>query len=208
MRHVFLSLLVDEPRHGYELKRNYDALVAPVWPPLNVGQAYVTLGRLERDGLVTHRTEAQTDRPDRKVYELTELGRKELEEWLSAPSDPATVKSEVVLKLIAARAAGAPVTRSLVAEHRQRCLEALRRLDNDAATVPAGSVADLLVQGSALHLQAELRWLDLVAQHAITSDDVRTAAPTGADHARAPEEGAGDEHDDVGESDDGRTDDG
>ncbi len=174
MRHVFLSLLAREPRHGYELKRSYDALVAPVWPPLNIGQAYVTLGRLERDGLVSHRTEVQSDRPDRKVYELTDLGRKELDEWLAAPPEPATVKSEAVLKLIAARAAGAPVVRALITEHRQRCLEALRRLDHDAATVAPGSVADLLVQGSALHLQAELRWIDLVAQHLTTSEGSHT----------------------------------
>ncbi len=50
---------------------------------------------------------------------------------------------------------------ALVAEHRQRALEALRDLDRRAATAARGSATELLVQGAALHLQAELRWLDL-----------------------------------------------
>ena len=54
MRFVFLALLASGPAHGYELKRRYDALFGAVWDPINVGQIYVTLGRLERDGLVTH----------------------------------------------------------------------------------------------------------------------------------------------------------
>jgi DNA-binding PadR family transcriptional regulator len=173
VRHLFLAMLAREPMHGYELKRTYDGLVAPVWPPLNIGQAYVTLGRLERDGLVSHRTEVQADRPDRKVYELTEVGHKELAEWLAAPPDPATVKSDALLKVVAARTAGAPMTRTVVTAHRQRCLEALRALDLDAAGLTPGSVADLLVQGSALHLQAELRWLDLVEHHLTAWESTR-----------------------------------
>src|SRR6266511_4189240 len=79
MRYVFLALLASGPAHGYQLKRRHDALFASGWGPINIGQIYVTLGRLERDGLVTHRTVQQAGRSDRKVYELTELGRKALD---------------------------------------------------------------------------------------------------------------------------------
>src|SRR6266540_1577107 len=152
MRYVFLALLASGPAHGYQLKRRHDALFASGWGPINIGQIYVTLGRLERDGLVTHRTVQQAGRSDRKVYELTELGRKALETWLGEPPDVPLPKSDLLLKLVSA---------SLVGAHRQRCLQALRDLDGAVADAAPGSVAALLAQGTGLHLQAELRWLDL-----------------------------------------------
>ena len=159
MRFVFLALLASGPAHGYELKRRYDGLFGAVWEPINIGQIYVTLGRLERDGLVRHTAVRQAKGTDRKDYELTEVGRKALAEWLEEPADVPMPKSDLLLKLVGASLAGAPVE-GLVAEHRQRCLQALHDLDAAATDATPGSVADLLVQGTALHLQAELRWLD------------------------------------------------
>ena len=159
MRFVFLALLAAGPSHGYELKRRYDGLFGAVWEPINIGQIYVTLGRLERDGLVTHTAVRQAKGADRKDYELTELGRKALDEWLDEPPDVPLPKSDLLLRLVGGSLAGNPVG-DLIGEHRQRCLQALRDLEGPAAEATAGSVADLLVQGTALHLQAELRWLD------------------------------------------------
>lgn len=159
MRFVFLALLASGPAHGYELKRRYDGLFGAVWGPINIGQIYVTLGRLERDGLVAHTTVKQERGADRKDYELTELGHKALDEWLDEPAEVPMPKSDLLLKLVGASLAGAAV-RGRIAEHRQRCLQALRDLDAAAPVNTPGSVADLLVQGTALHLQAELRWLD------------------------------------------------
>ena len=159
MRFVFLALLAPGPSHGYELKRRYDGLFGAVWEPINIGQIYVTLGRLEKDGLVTHTAVRQEKGADRKDYELTELGRKALDGWLEEPPDVPLPKSDLLLKLVAGSLAGSPIG-DLIGEHRQRCLQALRDLEGPAAEATGGSVADLLVQGTALHLQAELRWLD------------------------------------------------
>lgn len=159
MRYVFLALLSSGPAHGYELKRRYDALFGAVWDPINVGQIYVTLGRLERDGLVTHTEVPQEKGADRKDYELTELGRKALGGWLDEPAEAPVAKSDLLLRLVGASLAGADIG-PLVGEHRQRCLQSLRDLDAAAADAHPGTVADLLIQGTALHLQAELRWLD------------------------------------------------
>jgi len=159
MRFVFLALLAAGPAHGYELKRRYDGLFGAVWDPINVGQIYVTLGRLERDGLVSHVAVRQAKGADRKDYELTELGRKALDGWLAEAADVPLPKSDLLLKLVAGSLAGVPV-HQMIGEHRQRCLQALRDLDGAAADSTGDTVADLLVQGTALHLQAELRWLD------------------------------------------------
>src|SRR5690349_19128578 len=102
MRWLFLALLSSGPAHGYELKRRYDGLFGAVWDSINIGQIYVTLGRLERDGLVTSTAVRQEKGADRKDYELTELGRKALGGWLDEPADVPLPKSDLLLKLVAA----------------------------------------------------------------------------------------------------------
>lgn len=176
MKQLFLAFLDAGPAHGYQLKQRYDALFAPVWPPINIGQIYVTMGRLERDGLVDRQVVAQADRPDRKVYELTDLGRKTLDEWLSEPPQVPALDSDIVLKLMAAHVAPARGANAaqIIATHRQRCLTALRELDETIGGTADTATADLLIQGAALHLQAELRWLDLWDQH-IRSQSSRKA---------------------------------
>jgi DNA-binding PadR family transcriptional regulator len=169
---LFLALLGAGPAHGYDLKRAYDAQFGAIWGPLNIGQVYTTMGRLARDGFVSHQTVAQDDRPDKKVYEITDEGRRALASWMSEADDAPAVKSDFVLKLVAARMVGddpAPI----LARQRHRYLQSLRDLD---ALVPADtdtangdgdrhdSVRALLVEGAALHLDAELRWLDLCEQ--------------------------------------------
>jgi DNA-binding PadR family transcriptional regulator len=164
MRQLLLALLRRGPAHGYELKRAYDELFGAVWPAINVGQIYVTMGRLERDGLVTVHEEARADGPDRKVYELTTEGEKVLDDWLLEAVEPPTGRSDLVIKLVAAWISDPHAVAGLVGGHRQRCLEDLRSLDALAADAAEGSLSDLLVQGAALRLQAELRFLDLVDQ--------------------------------------------
>ena len=161
---MFLALVASGDTYGYELKRRYDAWFAAVWGEVNIGQIYVTMGRLERDGLVTSRTVPQAARPQRKVFAITEAGTKALEEWLGEPAELPSSKSDLFLRLVGASVLDGASVRSLIGEHRQHCLEALRLLDAQAEHVERGSLVELLVQGSALHVQAELRWLDLLDQ--------------------------------------------
>jgi DNA-binding PadR family transcriptional regulator len=155
---LFLALLGSGPAHGYDLKRSYDAQFGAIWGPLNIGQVYTTMSRLERDGFVVHETVAQGDRPDKKVYEITDAGRAALSTWLGEADDAPAVKSDVVLKLVAARLTGADPA-PILARQRQRYLQSLRDLDALAA-LDGDVVGELLLEGAALHVDAELRWLD------------------------------------------------
>jgi len=164
MRFVFLALVARGDTYGYELKRRYDAWFSSAWGEVNIGQIYVTMGRLQRDGLVTSQAVPQATRPQRKVFAITELGAKALEDWLHEPSELPSSKSDLLLRLVGTTLLDATPVRVLVAEHRQRCLEALRMLDGQVERAGRGSLTELLLQGSALHVQAELRWLDLLDQ--------------------------------------------
>src|SRR4029453_12402368 len=88
--------------HGYELKSGFDDLVPT--SEMNVGQDYTTLDRLSRDRLGTHAGVKPPERPDKKVYALTDDGRKELKEWLATPSGlDLNLRNETFLKLMLAR---------------------------------------------------------------------------------------------------------
>src|SRR5262245_51376561 len=100
IKHAILGLLVEEPLHGYDLKTAYESEVAPS-SQLNFGQVYATLDRLHKGGLVTSERISQLERPDKKVYSLTEAGRHELQEWLKTPSSHAfDFRNETFLKLV------------------------------------------------------------------------------------------------------------
>ncbi len=164
MRFPLLALLASGPAHGYELKQALEARFGSVLPPLNAGQIYTTLSRLQRDGLVDDDAVAQNGRPNKRVYRLTDAGRDELSGWV-ADAGPATrLKDDFFIKLVLARAAGIADPLALIDRQRGAYLQALRDLDDVAAQADGDATAALLVEGAALHLEADLKWLDLCEQ--------------------------------------------
>jgi DNA-binding PadR family transcriptional regulator len=174
MRHAILALLAGEPRHGYELKQAFEQTFGAAWPPLNIGQVYTTLGRLERDGLVTGQLIEQGSRPDKRVYVITEAGRAELASWIAEPTAGARLKDEFFTKLVLLDLPGVNggVDRAtLIARQRREYLQALRSLNDLVMREQAAGngTVSLLIEGAILHLQADLRWLDLCEERT-TSD--------------------------------------
>ena len=161
MRYPFLALLADAPAHGYELKQALEQRFGAILPPLNAGQIYTTLGRLERDGLVRGSEIAQNGRPNKRVYELTEAGRTALEEWVGTPASGSRVKDEFFMKLVLAGLTGIADPQQLIDRQRREYLQALRDLDALAGEQEANVAAGLLIEGTALHLKADLDWLEL-----------------------------------------------
>ena len=161
MRDVILGLLAKEPLHGYELRMRLIRALGPAGGALNPGQVYVTLSRLERAGLVRGVEIEQVGHPDKKVYELTAPGLERVEEWLADVTWSKVAPVEFHLKLVAAGAAHLADPVALVDSQRLELLRELRELQDLALGEPAGSDAALLVEGAALRLQADIRWLEL-----------------------------------------------
>jgi DNA-binding PadR family transcriptional regulator len=176
VQEVLLALLAKEVSHGYQLHARLELALGPLGGALNAGHVYVTLGRLEKAGLVHARRVGQADRPDRKVYELTEAGRERLREWLSDTSWPKPAPAEFHLKLVAAAAAGLADPVGLIDRQRGELLVGLREAQRAALAESAGSVAGLLLEGVVLRLQADLRWLEECARfwNEAKKDDDRT----------------------------------
>ena len=165
VQEVLLALLAREASHGYELRARLQLALGPLADALNSGQVYVTLNRLEKAGLVTAERRDQADRPDRKVYELTEPGRARVLEWLADTSWPKPAPAEFHLKLVAAAAAGLEDPVRLVDRQRHALLAGLAAAQRAALAEAQGSVAGLLLEGVVLRLQADLRWLEACARY-------------------------------------------
>ena len=163
MQDVVLAMLAKEPTHGYHLRSWLRRALGPLGESMNAGQIYVTLARLERSELVVHqRTEGP---PDRKVYALTPAGQQRVATWLTEVTWPKQDLAELHLKLAAARAARLADPAELVAAHHRELLGRLRQAQRALLAEPDGSAAGLLLEGVALRLQADLRWLRACEQY-------------------------------------------
>src|SRR3954452_7485857 len=98
IRHALLALLSEGPKYGLQLREGFEARTGEVWP-LNVGQVYTTLQRLERDGLVESDDDA--DPGPQKGFRITAGGTEELAGWLRTPPDLASPpRDELVIKVL------------------------------------------------------------------------------------------------------------
>jgi DNA-binding PadR family transcriptional regulator len=160
MRHAVLALLADAPAHGYEIKRGLEERFGAVMAPLNAGQVYTTLQRLQRDELVTDDAVVQSGRPDKRVYRLTDAGFEALAEWLGAASAPTRLRDDFFMKLVLAHSMGLADPAQLIARQREAYLRSLGELERVLAARGADGTTALVVEGAALHLEADLKWLD------------------------------------------------
>ena len=177
VRHSLLALLSAGPMHGYGLKTEFEAATGEVWP-LNVGQVYTTLGRLERDGLVT----AGADADGQKVYEITGAGREELAQWFETPVPREMIpRQELAIKLVFAMKSGADVT-AVVQRQRVATVRALQDIVRLKSTAESnGDMAWLLMLDSLVfQAEAEARWLDMcearLARERMTAGKARRQA--------------------------------
>jgi DNA-binding PadR family transcriptional regulator len=156
--HALLALLSEGPKYGLQLRQEFESRTGEVWP-LNVGQVYTTLQRLERSGLV-EADDAGEDGPQ-KHFRITGAGEAELAGWLRTPPDLSSPpRDELVMKvLVAGRMPGVDV-RELIQVHRRYLVELMQqwtRIKEDAGD-EIGLV--LAVDAELFRLDSVIRWLD------------------------------------------------
>jgi DNA-binding PadR family transcriptional regulator len=160
LKHALLGLLACQPRHGYDLKNALEEALGGNWE-INFGQIYTTLSRLERDGLVTSRADAG-DKRGKRTYVLASRGRTELETWLDRPVEKVeSLRDEFFIKLVVRHLAGYRDTLAMITDQRQAYLQQLREMGTLLVQVQDDPFVALLLEGAMLHLQADLKWLDL-----------------------------------------------
>jgi DNA-binding PadR family transcriptional regulator len=159
VRHALLALLSEEAKYGLQLRQEFEADTGEVWP-LNVGQVYTTLQRLERDGLVES-DEGDVEGPQKR-FRITPSGREELDSWLRTPPDLSSPpRDELVIKvLVAMRVPGVDV-RDVMQAHRRYLVQLMQQwthLKEDLADQDLGFA--LVVDAELFRLDSVIRWLD------------------------------------------------
>ncbi|MDX8054385.1 PadR family transcriptional regulator [Lentzea sp. BCCO 10_0798] len=155
VKHGLLALLERGPMYGYQLRAAFDSATGGTWP-LNIGQVYTTLSRLERDDLVAALPENEGQRP----YEITAHGRDELKKWFATPVQRGDrPRDEVAIKLaLAITTPGVDVAKVVMTQRTatMRTLQEYTRLKTQPGDLPWLLVLDAMI----FQAEAELRWLD------------------------------------------------
>jgi DNA-binding PadR family transcriptional regulator len=159
VRHALLALLSEGPKYGLQLRQEFEARTGDVWP-LNIGQVYTTLQRLERDGLVES-DDSEKDGPQ-KGFRITSGGEEELATWLRTPPDlTSPPRDELVVKvLVAVHAPGVDV-HEVIQVHRHYLVQLMQqwtRLKEDEAQFDLAFA--LVVDAELFRLDSLVRWLD------------------------------------------------
>ncbi len=176
IRNGLLALLERGPKYGYQLRSEFEASTGSTWP-LNIGQVYTTLARLERDGLVEPAGDG--DDASRVTYRLTAAGHEEVRRWFSTPVErQSRPRDELAIKLALALTTPGVDVHAVVQAQRTATLRALQDLTR--LKVRADEVTDeawlLVLESMIFQAEAEVRWLD----HCETRIGARRAAPPAA----------------------------
>jgi len=197
VRHALLALLSEGPKYGLQLREEFEARTGEVWP-LNVGQVYTTLQRLERDGLVAAAgtagaggdgEAAEHDAPGapgapQKAYQITEPGSAELARWLRVPPDLSSPpRDELVMKVLVAVTVPGTDVHEIIQAHRTYLIQLMQewtrlKEDDDGSDVSFA----LVVDAELFRLDSVVRWLDAA------DGRLRRAAADGWTQARAAQQ--------------------
>ncbi len=194
VRQSLLAILDQGPCYGYQLRTEFDRRTGSTWP-LNVGQIYNTLDRLERDALVT---KGETDAQGHVFYEITDAGRAEMRAWLDSPVERGQgTRDELAIKLaLAATLPGVDVS-AVIQTQRHASLAQLQSLTRAkyAGSDPDGPEElawSLVVDAMIFTAEAEVRWLDhteqRLAQHPVRALELSTEQPRRGRPVRAEAE--------------------
>jgi DNA-binding PadR family transcriptional regulator len=159
IRHGLLTLLEAGPRYGYELRATFEESTGATWP-LNIGQVYTTLSRLERDGLVRSLPEEDGGQ---RPYEITDAGRAEVARWFATPvTRTDRPRDELVIKLALALCTPGVDVRAVVQAQRTATMRALQEYTRLKARPeqPADLSWRLVLDAMIFQAEAEVRWLD------------------------------------------------
>jgi DNA-binding PadR family transcriptional regulator len=165
VRNAILGLLAQRPRHGYELRAAFEALVGgeAIWE-VKPAQIYTTLARLEEGGLVCQESVEQHKGPEKTIYRLTTQGQDELAQWFATGVAGEHQRDEFFVKLMISLATEGAEPHRVIQAQRSRLYKDLhdhttRRNQAD----PRSELAQIfLLDKTIMHLEADLRWLDLI----------------------------------------------
>jgi DNA-binding PadR family transcriptional regulator len=166
VRYAVLGLISQKPRHGYETRIAFEHLVGGdgTWE-VKPAQIYTTLDRLEEAGLVERSSDlGEGEEPSRRIYRITPEGEAALQEWFSGGVVPEHQRDEFFIKLIIALVSGRANPERLIQIQRSLLFQEMHAATNQRDEYdPRIAIAQILLLDKVImHLEADLRWLDMI----------------------------------------------
>jgi DNA-binding PadR family transcriptional regulator len=180
VKHGILGLLSLQPRYGYELRAAFMAVAGGEenWE-VKPAQIYSTLARLEQAGLVKGQGARKSRTPEKRVFVITALGRRELERWFEVNDPPEHQRDAIYLKMVLSLATGLVDSRKIISRERAMLYRELHRATARRSEADPSSKLSLilLLDKSVMHLEADLRWLDMLEARLEEIKDQPVASP-------------------------------
>jgi DNA-binding PadR family transcriptional regulator len=186
VRNALLALLEQGPMYGYQLRSEFERRTGSTWP-LNVGQVYTTLSRLERDGLVEG---TGVDEDGHVMYVATAAGHEEVAAWFTTPvARTQPPRDELAIKLALAVTVPGVDVGTVIQQQRSATMVALQdytRLKRSGGNAPPQDLAwSLVLDSLVFNAEAEIRWLDHCEARVRRAAGDRAQAPAPAARATA-----------------------
>ena len=180
VRHALLALLSEGPKYGLQLREEFEARTGEVWP-LNGGQVYTTLQRLERDGLVE--SDGTGEEGPQKGFRISAEGEQELARWLRTPPDLSSPpRDELVMKVLVALYVPSADVHAVIQAHRRYLVELMQQWTRIKEYDAEGDLSmSLAIDAELFRLDSVVRWLD--AAEARVNRAATEGATTWADQA-------------------------
>lgn len=152
---------------GYDLKKYFEVSVNYYWSATH-SQIYRTLDELNAEGFINQRIINQEDKPNRKVYTITENGKNSLVEWLKQPADLPAIRHELLVKLSYAAILPRKDILNLLEHYKQEVLDRLqtyqinnqRIVDNYTNGELEKYLWQLCLDSGFIYYRGELEWLE------------------------------------------------
>jgi DNA-binding PadR family transcriptional regulator len=182
VRHALLALLSEGPKYGLQLREEFEARTGEVWP-LNGGQVYTTLQRLERDGLVE--SDGTGEEGPQKGFRINAEGERELARWLRTPPDLSSPpRDELVMKILVALYVPSADVPAVIQAHRRYVVELMQQWTRIKEYDAGSNVSmSLAIDAELFRLDSVVRWLD--AAESRVSRAATEGATTWADQDQA-----------------------
>jgi DNA-binding PadR family transcriptional regulator len=165
VRNALLGLLAENPRHGYELHAAFEAMVGGEknWD-VKPSQIYTTLARLEEGGFVVTEGVQQAGGPEKRVYAITDEGKLALAAWFASGVELEHQRDEFFIKLMLSLATGEAEPHRVIQTQRGKLYQDLHAITarRQQANPKRELAKILLFDKTIMHLEADLRWLDMI----------------------------------------------
>ena len=182
LKYVLLGLLSHHPRYGYELKHDAERLLGG-GAELNPGQLYPLLRKLAEGHLIVGERIEQEDRPDKRVFTLTETGAQELQTWLDQPVNVQVGRSALFLHFLVLSLVRPEMRADDLRQQRHHLLQYLGLLVADRAKYELSSdlATRALREAAILHTEADLKWIEWLESLNGTDEHFSNNQPIGSD---------------------------